>query len=239
MDSEKELGSLLFYHLDNGRFHRAYTEEFGFYELVKQGNLEEIRKFRVLHIDPDAPNYAKLSDDPLRSLTYHFVILAAMLARACTEGGMNREKAFSLSDLYIRAADKCRSVAVLQQLHEEMILDYTMRMKFVYRETLYSKPVSLCLAEIERSLTRRVTTESLARVAGVSRSHLSRLFRKETGTTLTDYILRQKTEAAANMLRLSGKSCAEVAACFGFSSQSHFSRVFKKYTGQTPAKRSR
>ena len=68
----------------------------------------------------------------------------------------------------------------------------------------------------------------------LSRPYLSAKFRQETGETLTDYILREKTEEAKRLLRYSDKSASAIGAYLGFSSHGHFIRVFKKYAGMTP-----
>lgn len=52
--------------------------------------------------------------------------------------------------------------------------------------------------------------------------------------TLTDFILKEKTEEAKRLLRYTDKPITSISAYLGFSSQSHFSRTFKKYTGSLP-----
>ena len=68
----------------------------------------------------------------------------------------------------------------------------------------------------------------------MSRAHLSRRFRVESGETLTDFILKEKTEEAKRLLRYSDKSLTAIGMYLGFSSQSHFSRVFRRYASLTP-----
>ena len=68
----------------------------------------------------------------------------------------------------------------------------------------------------------------------LSRPYLSAKFKRETGETLTDFILREKTEEAKRLLRYSDKSASAIGAYLGFSSHGHFIRVFKKYAGVTP-----
>ena len=69
----------------------------------------------------------------------------------------------------------------------------------------------------------------------MSRPYLSAKFSREAGMSLTDFILKQKTEEAKRLLRYSDKSAAAISSYLGFSSQSYFSRVFRKYSGKTPA----
>ena len=76
--------------------------------------------------------------------------------------------------------------------------------------------------------------EDIAKELYLSRPYLSRKFIEETGISLTDYILNEKTEEAKRLLRYSDKSLTAISGYLGFSSQSHFSRVFKKYSGSTP-----
>ena len=63
---------------------------------------------------------------------------------------------------------------------------------------------------------------------------MSYKFKQETGMTLTEYILKEKTEEAKRLLRYSDKPINAISAYLGFSSQSHFSSVFKKYTNCLP-----
>lgn len=71
--------------------------------------------------------------------------------------------------------------------------------------------------------------EKLAKELFLSCPYLSRRFKEETGESLTDFILKEKTEEAKRLLRYSDKSLTAIGNYLGFSSQSHFARVFKKY----------
>ena len=74
----------------------------------------------------------------------------------------------------------------------------------------------------------------MAKELFMSRPYLSAKFKEETGETLTDFILKEKTEEAKRLLRYSDKSFTAIGSYLGFSSLGHFSQVFKKYTGRTP-----
>ena len=79
-----------------------------------------------------------------------------------------------------------------------------------------------------------IRAEDIAKALYVSRPYLSKKFREDTGETLTDFILKEKTEEAKRLLRYSQRSLTAIGAYLGFSSPSHFSHTFKKYTGLTP-----
>ena len=71
---------------------------------------------------------------------------------------------------------------------------------------------------------------------GVSASYLSRLFKKETGSSVSAYIRNRKIDMAKNLLRFSNDSMIEIANRLAFSSQSHFIQQFREVVGMTPKK---
>lgn len=75
--------------------------------------------------------------------------------------------------------------------------------------------------------------EELASIAGLSRAHLIRAFRKEFHITPHAYLTDVRIRRARRLLR-SGEMPAEVAALCGFADQAHFTRHFKARTGVTP-----
>ncbi|MFR0871058.1 MAG: hypothetical protein ACLSG5_06560 [Oscillospiraceae bacterium] len=61
--------------------------------------------------------FGVLSTDRLRNLKYHLVITVSFITRFCVEGGMERETAYNLSDLYIRKADLASSPEEINAIH--------------------------------------------------------------------------------------------------------------------------
>ncbi|HBJ24462.1 MAG TPA: hypothetical protein DDY65_00430 [Ruminococcaceae bacterium] len=79
----------------------------------------------------------------------------------------------------------------------------------------------------------RLTADEIAEKAGYQRNYFSELFRRETGVTITRYILERKIEAAKSLIS-GGIELSQIAEMLGFSSQSHFCSRFKTVTGMTP-----
>lgn len=74
----------------------------------------------------------------------------------------------------------------------------------------------------------------LARVAGMSAFHFAREFKRTTGTTPHQYLIKFRIEHAKSLLADSEMPLVEVGFQSGFSHQSHFNRLFRKLTGTTP-----
>ena len=87
---------------------------------------------------------------------------------------------------------------------------------------------------VQHHLSEPINVEALAKSLFLSRTYLAAKFKKESGTTLTDFILKEKVEEAKRLLRYTDKHATAIAAYLGFSSQSHFANVFKKYTNKSP-----
>jgi AraC-like DNA-binding protein len=79
------------------------------------------------------------------------------------------------------------------------------------------------------------TLTGLARLLAVSPHHLSRIFRRSTGHTVSRYRLRLRARAALERLAEGEENLARLAADLGFADQSHLCRVIRSETGETPS----
>lgn len=211
--------------------HLSYDREMEFYQSVKMGNIEETRRlFKPL----TSEGLGKLSDDPLRNIKYHLVITIAFITRYCIEGGLAMEEAYNLSDIYIRRVDSCTSEKEVDAIHREVVDTYVITMNRLHNDKIFSKPIIACIDYIYDNLHSKITLEDLADITGLSAPYLSKLFHKETGITVKQYILHKKVEAAENLLKFSDYPCSAISNYLGFGTESHFISVFKSCTKTTP-----
>lgn len=216
--------------------HREPTEEFLFYRAVAGGDLDTVRKNCEQGRFVEEKGVGILSRDPVVNLKYHFVITTAMIARLCRQSGMELEQAFRLSDFYIQKLDDIHTEEEVHRLHDEMVMDYTEKMRKYNRSDTNSKHINACKEYIYSHIKERITIEDLADELGVSSGYLSRLFKKETGVSVSAYIRSQKIDMAKNLLRFSDYSMIDIANRLSFSSQSHFIQQFREVVGMTPKK---
>ncbi len=70
----------------------------------------------------------------------------------------------------------------------------------------------------------------------VSEGHLSRLFKKETGASFSEYLIKKRVDKAKELLdRDQRVTVTAVAGAVGFTDAKYFGQVFKKYYGSTPS----
>lgn len=216
--------------------HRSPSVEYSFYNAVKAGDMDTI----VQNCNEDAFIHLEgtgvLSRNSLTNIKYHFVVTAAMLTRYCIDGGLEPEQAYRLSDFYILKMDSCTSIRQIADLHHVMAKDFTGKMLLLKRSAVLSKPVMQCVDYVYTHIKERITIRDLSEHTGLSANYLSRVFKKNLGVSISDYIREQKIEKATHLLRYSDHSIVEISNYLAFSSQSHFIQIFESYTGLTPKK---
>jgi AraC-like DNA-binding protein len=87
---------------------------------------------------------------------------------------------------------------------------------------------------VDANLDRLIHLKDLARVAEVSVFHFHRQFKKTTGVTPHQFIVRRRIEQAKVLLAQSDLPIIDVAMRVGFVDQSHFTTAFRKFTSMTP-----
>jgi AraC family transcriptional regulator len=89
---------------------------------------------------------------------------------------------------------------------------------------------------IDDHLTRDLSLNEVAQIAGLSVSHCSTLFRAAVGQSIHQYVLRRKVERAAWLLRESPMPISQVALETGFAHPSHLALHMRRILGTTPKK---
>lgn len=92
-----------------------------------------------------------------------------------------------------------------------------------------------CRIYIENHIEEADSVEKMARLHGVDRSTLYRLFMRSFGISPKEYIDRARFEKACRLLTDSHLTVKQVAAACGFESSSYFTRAFQRRFQQTPA----
>ena len=87
---------------------------------------------------------------------------------------------------------------------------------------------------IHAKMEDELTLSDMAQSVGLSTAHFSEMFRKSTGETPYQFLLRCRTERAKEILRKAELRVLDVAVACGFKTQQHFARVFRQLCGASP-----
>ena len=89
-------------------------------------------------------------------------------------------------------------------------------------------------AAIKDDLAHDWTVEELAGTLGLSAGHFSRSFRRSTGASPRQWLIRQRIDAAIDRLLMTQEPLSEIAIACGFAEQAHFTRTFTRLIGTSP-----
>ncbi len=95
--------------------------------------------------------------------------------------------------------------------------------------------ISKVLEYIHSNFNKNESLDDLAEHFGVSTSHLSRLIKKETASTFTDYINKLRINEAKRLLETSDETLTSIYEKVGFNNRNTFIRLFKQIVGTTPS----
>src|SRR5579864_1943088 len=87
---------------------------------------------------------------------------------------------------------------------------------------------------VHEKVEDELSLDEMAQSVGLSTAHFARMFRKSTGETPHQFVLRQRIERAKAMLRAPGARVLDVAVACGFKTQQHFAQVFRDVCGVSP-----
>ncbi len=146
------------------------------------------------------------------------------------------------------AAERLKQEVLSPDFGSESAIDALVRLLMVdlgrlFRQTMQAEGgqgglAPWQLARIDKALRSSdgewPTTQVLAQLCGISRSHLSRSFAATGGTALADHAAAIRMERAQDMLRTGDMAISMIAHRLGFATASAFSAAFRRATGLTP-----
>lgn len=211
--------------------HNPYSQELREQAAIKNGDLNALHaSFEEAYVG----RIGTLSHHPLRQAKNVGIVVTTLACRSAISGGLIPETAFSMSDAYIQKIEEVKNEAEVYAVVRQIEVEYCRAVQELSVKSGGNQIVQRCKELIFQNLYGRITSQQLAEQLDITPSYLSRLFVKEEGIKLTDFIAQKKVEAVKSQLRFSDASYTEIADSLGFVSQSHMGQVFKKWTGITP-----
>jgi AraC family transcriptional regulator len=104
----------------------------------------------------------------------------------------------------------------------------------IYRGGLGSARLRRIKELVHAKLEDDLSLDEMAQSVGLSTAHFARMFRKSTGATPHQFVLRLRLERAKAMLRAPDARVLDVAVACGFKTQQHFAQVFRDACGVSP-----
>lgn len=205
-----------------------------FCNMIENGDLEEFELYNN-SVEIDAiekmGDFAKSSK---KKLEYMFVTSLTLARTAAVRGGISYLESCDLSDLYLQRLERCKTNMEILALLNKMERAYV---KCVYEQKNGEQRnyyVESCKNMICRGITKPFDRSAIAEKIGLNPNYLSTLFKENTGMSLMRYHQKTRLQAAANLLKYSDYSIADISQRFCFASSSSFGKLFRQEFGITP-----
>ncbi len=171
--------------------------------------------------------------DRVRNSKNYSIILNTLLRKAAESGNVHPYYIDSLSSEFASRIEVASSTEEINKLQREMMRSYCQLVK-KHNMKNYSPLIQKVITTIDSEITSDLSLKAMSDMLGINPSYLSSLFKKETGSTLTDYVNKKRTEYAARLLKTTNMQIQTISQYCGIYDVNYFTKIFKKYTGKTP-----
>ena len=144
----------------------------------------------------------------------------------------NTEKSLDtlITELYIQQ-DILEIIRTIQSLADKIVQNYGAASALDIRREIVSTQ-----NYINQNYSRDLSVEMLASLVYLTPDYLSRLFKKSTGKSLSQYIRQVRMEQASELLRTTSRKVIDIGTSVGYANYSYFCQSFREYFGRSPEK---
>ena len=161
-------------------------------------------------------------------LRFERELMDSRLRALATAVDVERTAGFPSGRLFLDSIEQALAIALV---HGYAVRD---RSAGTYRGGLGSARLRRVKEFIHANIEDDLTLSDMAQSVGLSTAHFSEMFRKSTGETPHQFVLRCRTERAKEILHKAELRVLDVAMACGFKTQQHFARVFRQLCGASP-----
>ena len=197
---------------------------------VTQGKLS---KAELVFAGANANLLESRNPDSLRNIKNYCIIMNTLLRKAAEQGSVHPYHIDKTSSYFAYKIELATSVEACAKLQKDMVRKYCMLVKN-HSMKGYSLLIQKVISQIDSDLTADLSLNAMATSLGVNPSYLSSQFKKETGSTLTDYVNRRKMDHAILLLNSTPLQIQTIAQHCGIPDVNYFTKLFKKYIQKTP-----
>lgn len=196
---------------------------------IRRGDRSEARRL-VNHVLVHIYSSGEERSDLLKGLLLELVV---MISRAAVEAGAVQSEVLGLNFRFLtelaEVNDDEELAAWLRKTLEHVFTA-------IEQQEDFTPPLLLCKALdfMRTNLHRDISRDEVARHAGISPAHFSRLLKERTGRSFTELMRQCRVDLACELLRNTERALVDIAQVCGFCDQAHFTNVFQDMKGVTP-----
>lgn len=160
--------------------------------------------------------------------------LVVIISRTAIEAGVEAKDLMGLNYSYFIELNKATDLDELLFKLNNILTNFINRVSAT-KEKKKKIKIRKMTDYIDQNFTRKLASEEVARVGGLSTSRCLHLFKEETGMSLSEYVKKLRIEYGKYLLLNTDISLADCSIESGFFDQSHFTKTFKQVENMTPS----
>ena len=221
--------------VDYSELYRKYDAENHFLKMIETGNVEKVltaySEISMLSSSDKQPYLTSIYQNPLSGLS----TVRALARKAAESSGLSVITIDEITQKAIQLMTSSLNYREQVEITRNMLLELTQAVRsHLLHKRNYSAPINRVIEYLSFHFSQEIPLSYLSGIAHFSGSHLSKIFKKETGTTISEYIARLRCRHAAQLLRDTDLSVQEISNYVGYPDNNYFVKVFKKQYGVTP-----
>ncbi|MCP0887770.1 helix-turn-helix transcriptional regulator [Ligilactobacillus sp. WILCCON 0076] len=223
--------------LDNRRleknFHNNYLFEKSMLKTIERGQNDKFPQALHAYMESGSPGEMNYSN-ALRNNKDLAIAALTIFTRAAIKGGIPAEGALSLSDNISQNIEKLTEITDIEDLILKIGMLFIERVQNTQKASTTNPVVYSVINYIYQHLNSKIKISDIAVKLNYSPNYISKIFKKETNKTITQYINDQKIQEVKSQLAYTDKTISQISEDLGFSDQGYLTRLFKKSTGVSP-----
>lgn len=201
-----------------------YNVENQMLDAITVGDFQEAyaahQKFTSFYIHPR-------TEDLLRNKQNFQVILNTIARKAAERAGVHPLYLDDVSTKFAIKINHAKTTDELDKIARDLVYQYCLLTK-KHSLQRYSPVVKNIISYIDFHFMEDLSLSYFADMFNITKTYLSSLFKKETGSTLTDFIHQIRMRRAITLMNSSTLPVTEIAEACGYHDISYFIRIFKK-----------
>ena len=201
------------------------------FPLIENGDIEGLYRF-----SKTAPplNLGHFGNDPRIDKLVLLIITTFHSMTAAIRGGLDQQTALSLAEFYISRGLKLHTPSEIDSYSNKIAFDFALQVRDIKYPDSTHHSIHDSIQFIREKIYTKITPSDAAQYSGYSLEHFSRLFKKEMGFNVSEFISSLKLYEAQKLLKTTKMSISEISSRLYFYDQSYFQKLFKKKFHITP-----
>lgn len=222
--------------IDHNELYRKYDIENHFLQMIETGNVEEVLtaydEISERSSSDVQPYLVSVQQNPFSGLS----IVRALARKAAENSGLSVITIDEITQKAVQLMNSSSNYHEQTNITRHMLVELAQAVRSHLLDSAdYSAPIRKVAEYLSINFSQEISLSYLADMVHLSESHLSKIFKKETGKTISAYIARLRCRHAAKMLKETELSIQEISNFVGYPDNNYFVKVFKKQYGVTPS----